>query len=281
MLRLPFPEEYGGLGRSVVDLAIVAEEMSRPSSDVIMAFGGSMFCGLNVLRKGIGRAEATLAAEAALRRNPHDDFDVGTGRRLRHRRDAHVGAARRRSLCHQRPENLGDWRRREEQFHQRLCQDRSEGALPPGHVAVPGRQHLTRTGGTQARHARPPLGRHLRTHLQRRARAGRPADRRREQRLECRAGRPAGPSASLRRPAIAAARAACSRWRCTTRSERKQFDRADRHVPVDRAPARRHADRNRGRVVADAAAPPRNGRGRARTRCAKSPWRSCWRRRPT
>jgi alkylation response protein AidB-like acyl-CoA dehydrogenase len=52
LLRLPFPEEYGGLGRSLVDLAIVAEEISRPSSDLVMAFGGSVFCGLNVLRKG-------------------------------------------------------------------------------------------------------------------------------------------------------------------------------------------------------------------------------------
>ena len=42
MFQLPFPEEYGGLGRSVTDLAIVAEELSVPSSDVIMAFGGSM-----------------------------------------------------------------------------------------------------------------------------------------------------------------------------------------------------------------------------------------------
>ena len=52
LLALPFPEEYGGLGRSLVDLAIVAEEISVPSSDVVMAFGGSMFCGLNVLRMG-------------------------------------------------------------------------------------------------------------------------------------------------------------------------------------------------------------------------------------
>ena len=52
LLRLPFPEEYGGLARSIVDLVIVAEEISRPSSDVVMAFGGSVFCGLNILRKG-------------------------------------------------------------------------------------------------------------------------------------------------------------------------------------------------------------------------------------
>jgi alkylation response protein AidB-like acyl-CoA dehydrogenase len=52
ILALPFPEDYGGLGRGILDLAVVAEEISVPSSDVVMAFGGSMFCGLNVLRMG-------------------------------------------------------------------------------------------------------------------------------------------------------------------------------------------------------------------------------------
>jgi alkylation response protein AidB-like acyl-CoA dehydrogenase len=52
MLALPFPEEYGGLGRDVYDMAIIAEELSVPSSDMIMALGGSMFCGLNVARQG-------------------------------------------------------------------------------------------------------------------------------------------------------------------------------------------------------------------------------------
>ena len=52
LLRLPFPEEYGGLGGSAVDLAIVVQEISRYSADFAMAFGGSVFCGLNILRKG-------------------------------------------------------------------------------------------------------------------------------------------------------------------------------------------------------------------------------------
>jgi alkylation response protein AidB-like acyl-CoA dehydrogenase len=50
LLRLPYPEEYGGLGGSVIDLVIVAEEISRKSADVFMAFAGSTFCGLNLLR---------------------------------------------------------------------------------------------------------------------------------------------------------------------------------------------------------------------------------------
>jgi len=51
LLRLPFPEQYGGLGGSVIDMAIVAEEVSRKSADFYMAFAGSTFCGLNILRK--------------------------------------------------------------------------------------------------------------------------------------------------------------------------------------------------------------------------------------
>ncbi len=52
LLRLPFPENVGGLGATALDLAIVVYELSRVSTDVSMAFGGSIFCGLNVLRKG-------------------------------------------------------------------------------------------------------------------------------------------------------------------------------------------------------------------------------------
>jgi alkylation response protein AidB-like acyl-CoA dehydrogenase len=52
VFALPFAEEYGGLGGSVLDLAIVAEEIGRYSADVAMAFGGSTFCALNVARKG-------------------------------------------------------------------------------------------------------------------------------------------------------------------------------------------------------------------------------------
>ncbi len=52
LLRLPFPEEFGGLGGNALDLSIVSYEISRVSTDLGMAFGGSVFCGLNVLRKG-------------------------------------------------------------------------------------------------------------------------------------------------------------------------------------------------------------------------------------
>lgn len=52
LFALPFAPEYGGLGGTVLDLAIVSEEIGRYSADVAMAFGGSIFCALNVARKG-------------------------------------------------------------------------------------------------------------------------------------------------------------------------------------------------------------------------------------
>ncbi len=52
LLRLAFPEDVGGLGGSALDLALVVYELSRVSADVTMAFSGSIFCGMNILRKG-------------------------------------------------------------------------------------------------------------------------------------------------------------------------------------------------------------------------------------
>jgi len=52
LLRVPFAEEHGGLGGNVMDLVIVAEEISRKSADFFMAYAGSVFCGLNLARKG-------------------------------------------------------------------------------------------------------------------------------------------------------------------------------------------------------------------------------------
>ncbi len=52
LLALPFPEEYGGAGGTLLDMTIVAEEISRISADLVMAYTGNIFCGLNLLRKG-------------------------------------------------------------------------------------------------------------------------------------------------------------------------------------------------------------------------------------
>ncbi len=51
LLALPFPEEYGGIGGSLIDIVIVAEEIARTSADLVMAYSGNVFCGLNMMRK--------------------------------------------------------------------------------------------------------------------------------------------------------------------------------------------------------------------------------------
>jgi alkylation response protein AidB-like acyl-CoA dehydrogenase len=52
LLGLPFAEELGGAGGSVLDFALVAEEIGRTSADLVMAYAGGLFCGLTVARKG-------------------------------------------------------------------------------------------------------------------------------------------------------------------------------------------------------------------------------------
>jgi alkylation response protein AidB-like acyl-CoA dehydrogenase len=52
LLALPFPEEDGGAGGTLLNMTIVAEEISRVSADLVMAYTGNIFCGLNLLRKG-------------------------------------------------------------------------------------------------------------------------------------------------------------------------------------------------------------------------------------
>jgi alkylation response protein AidB-like acyl-CoA dehydrogenase len=52
LIRMPFPEEHGGLGGSVLDMAIIAAELARKSFDFFTAYGASVFCGLNLLRNG-------------------------------------------------------------------------------------------------------------------------------------------------------------------------------------------------------------------------------------
>ncbi len=51
LIGLPFPEEYGGSGGSLMDMVVVAEEIARVSADLVMAYTGGIFCGLNLVRK--------------------------------------------------------------------------------------------------------------------------------------------------------------------------------------------------------------------------------------
>ena len=87
LLRLPFAEEYGGLGGSALDMVVLADEIARKSFDFFTAYGGSVFCGLNVAQ-GLAGAEELLVAEAAVGRDQDVDLDVRARCGLRPRLDA-------------------------------------------------------------------------------------------------------------------------------------------------------------------------------------------------
>jgi len=52
LFGLPFAEDLGGSGGSVLDMALVCEEIGRTSADLVMAYAGALFCGLTLARKG-------------------------------------------------------------------------------------------------------------------------------------------------------------------------------------------------------------------------------------
>ena len=60
LLALPFPEELGGAGGSMLDMALMLEELGRTSADFVMTIGASLFCGLNLVRKGTDAQRAAF-----------------------------------------------------------------------------------------------------------------------------------------------------------------------------------------------------------------------------
>jgi alkylation response protein AidB-like acyl-CoA dehydrogenase len=52
LLRVPFPEEFGGLGGGLAELALIAEEIAKTSYDLYAPFGGAAFLGLGIAKMG-------------------------------------------------------------------------------------------------------------------------------------------------------------------------------------------------------------------------------------
>jgi alkylation response protein AidB-like acyl-CoA dehydrogenase len=52
LFGMAFPEEYGGAGGSILDMTVICEEIAYRSYDFFAAYAGSVFCGLNIVRKG-------------------------------------------------------------------------------------------------------------------------------------------------------------------------------------------------------------------------------------
>lgn len=52
LIAMAFPEEYGGLGGTIMDFVAVSEEIGRTSYDYLGGYGLSVFNGLNLLHNG-------------------------------------------------------------------------------------------------------------------------------------------------------------------------------------------------------------------------------------
>ena len=58
LFGVPFSQDQGGMGGSATDLVMIAHEISRKSADFYMAFAASIFCGMNIARKGTPEQQA-------------------------------------------------------------------------------------------------------------------------------------------------------------------------------------------------------------------------------
>ena len=234
LLALPFPEDYGGLGGSVMDMVIVAEEIARVSADLAMAYSGNIFCGLNLVRKASDEQKRRLAAATVRRRDQVLDLDVGARRRFRHRRHAHHRGARRQRMGDQRPEDLG------------LDGAGADNNVINLYVKTDPKAHYRQglslflvdkdTPGLSCASSTCSAGahRHLRALLRQRPRAARPAGRRREQGLGLRDVGPAGRARAPRPPAMCGGAQAVVDLACTT--PKTASSSAGRSAPIRRSP---------------------------------------------
>ena len=249
LLALPFPEEYGGAGGSIMDMVIVAEEIARVSADLVMAYTGNVFCGLNLVRKASEEQKRHWLPKlfsgdikfSISMSEPDAGSDIGAMRTVAVR-DGNEwvidGQKIWASMAGAKNNVINLYVKTDPKAHYRqgMSLFLVDNDTPGTHAA-------------QARHARPARHRHLRADLRQGPRAARPSDRRREQGLGLRDVRPAGRARHL-------GRRQCRRGASRRRSRRaicqgsKAVRPADRQQSGDRPHAGRHADRGRGRAHA-------------------------------
>ena len=112
LFGLMIPEEYGGLGESLLTYALCVEELARGWMSVSGRHQHAFHRCLHAAPARHRRAEAALPAADGDGRDPRRVLDVRAGARVRRRRDPHPGTRNpRRRLHHQRPEDVADqWR---------------------------------------------------------------------------------------------------------------------------------------------------------------------------
>ena len=278
--RMPFPEEYGGLGGNVVDMAIIAEELSRTqrrssrwrSAAACSAAStscaraprsrsaiGCRSCSSGEIRMSISMSEPDAGSDVgAMRTTARRDGNdyVINGQKL-----WATGAGAKNNVInvYVKTDPKAHYRQGMSLF---LVDNDTPGSRCASSTCSAGAASAPTRSSSTTCACRPTGSSAART---RAGTASSPA---------CRS------SASMSAAGDCGARAAVVDMALALRQGAQAVRPPDRHLPGDRPHARRHADRGRGRARADVAR-GLDGRRPARTRCARSRWPSCSPRRPT
>ena len=107
VLGITVEEEYGGAGLGYLAHCVAMEEISRASAAVGLSYGAhSNLCVNQIRRNGTAEQKQRYLPEARLRRACRRARDVGAGRRLRRRLDAHARRQEGRPLHPQRHQDV-------------------------------------------------------------------------------------------------------------------------------------------------------------------------------
>ena len=96
LFGLMIPEEYGGLGESLLTYALAVEEIARGWMSVSGIINTHFIVAYMLLQHGTEEQKQQLPAADGDRRGPRRVLDERAGLRLRRRRDQDQGRARRR-----------------------------------------------------------------------------------------------------------------------------------------------------------------------------------------
>ena len=253
---LTIPEEFGGLGESLLTYALVVEEIARGWMSVSGVINTHFIVAYMIIQHGTQEQKERFLPRMATGevRGAFSMSEPGLG--LRRRRHPHQGdQAGRRRLRHRRPEDVADQRRQLHAGRRAGPHRRGRREGPPEPDDVPGREAgRLRRGASRAHHPREDRQdglqgrRHHRAGVRRLPGHGRRRPRRRARpRLLADDGRRRGRPGQRRRPRL---RHLHPRLRAghRLRPAARDLRQADRPAPGDRLPARRDGDQGRGRA---------------------------------
>ncbi len=96
LFGLMIPEEYGGLGESLLTYALCVEELARGWMSVSGVINTHFIVAYMIRQHGTDAQKQSLPAADGHRRDPRRVLDVRARTRLRRRRDPHQGPEQRR-----------------------------------------------------------------------------------------------------------------------------------------------------------------------------------------